>query len=93
MVVLVIVIEIVIVTVTVIVIIIVIVKGLLCLFTTQNTTTTRVPSSFSPRSRATSKVAVRRALGLYFQQTTTARDLTIPPKGNDFGRNLGSLFL
>ena len=33
--------------------------------TTQNTTTTRVPSFFCPRSRTTSEVVVSRALGLY----------------------------
>ena len=36
--------------------------------TTPNTTTTCVPSSFSPRSRTTSEVVVRRASGSYFQQ-------------------------
>ena len=35
---------------------------------TQNATTTCVPSLFRPRSRNTSEVVVRRALGLYFQQ-------------------------
>ena len=34
-------------------------------FTTQNMTTTCVPSFFCPRSRKTSEVAVHRALGLY----------------------------
>ena len=36
------------------------------LFTTQNATTSCVPSFFCPRSKMTSEV-VRRALGLYFQ--------------------------
>ena len=36
--------------------------------TTQNTTATCVPSFLSPRSRTTSEVVVRRALGLSIQQ-------------------------
>ena len=37
-------------------------------FTTRNMTTTCVPNLFCPRNRQTSEVAVRRALGLYFQK-------------------------
>ena len=40
----------------------------ICIYNMKYTTTTCVPSLFCPRSRTTSEVVVRRALGLYFQQ-------------------------
>ena len=48
--------------------------------TTENTTTTCVPSLFCPRSRTTSEVVVRRAFGLYVQQQLL-EILRQPPRG------------
>ena len=60
--------------------------------TIQNTTTTCVPSFFCPRSGETSKVVVRRSLGLYFQRKKCSKS-NDNPKGNKVRKNIGKAFL
>ena len=62
-------------------------------FTTPNTTTTCVPSFFCSRSRSTSEVVVRRALGLITRSAETARNLTTTLRETTSEKNIGRCFL